>query len=151
MVIHQAKSCDFVKLVCPFLFASSQYMSTLFFCACPSMSAGPRYCFCVRFLTPWQFFICCCRNSWLSTFLCIGRQHSRSICIHVKCIPSIRGQEMVFVLQDPQVSSISSTYGSDFAFFQPFWCHPRLPIRTILVFDEQTDIPSSVFFPSKSN
>ena len=57
-------------------------------------------------------------------------------------------KKLMLVLQDPQVSSISSTRPySDF--FNQFLCHPRTPIRIICVFDEQTDIPNSVFFPIK--
>ena len=44
-------------------------------------------------------------------------------------------------------SSISSTWEPYSASFQPTLCRPRIPIRIILVFDEQTDIPNSPLFP----
>ena len=46
-----------------------------------------------------------------------------------------------------QGSSSSSTLNCGFAFFHTFLCHPRIPIRISLVFDEQKDIPKSVLFP----
>ena len=54
---------------------------------------------------------------------------------------------MMLVLEDQQVSSISSTWEPCSAFFQPFWCHPRKPTNTILVFGGQTDILNLVLFP----
>ena len=54
---------------------------------------------------------------------------------------------MILVHLDPQVPSISSTLEPFSGFFQPFWCHPRIPTRIIIVFDEQTDIPNSEPIP----
>ena len=54
---------------------------------------------------------------------------------------------MMSVLQDQPVSSISSTWDSDSAFFQTFLCHPRIPTSVILVFDDKIDIPNSLLFP----
>ena len=50
----------------------------------------------------------------------------------------------MLVSQGPRFSSISSTWEPCSALFQPFFSHQRVPIRIILVFGEQTDIPSSV-------
>ena len=44
-------------------------------------------------------------------------------------------------------SFISSTREPYSASFQTFWCHPHVPIRIILVFDEQKDIPNAVLSP----
>ena len=54
---------------------------------------------------------------------------------------------MKLVRQDQHVSSISSTWEPYSASFQPFKYRPRIPIRTILVFYEQMDIPNSALFP----
>ena len=43
--------------------------------------------------------------------------------------------------------SIPCTQEPFSAVFQPLSCHPRIPTRTIVVFGEQEDIPSSVLFP----
>ena len=57
---------------------------------------------------------------------------------------------MLLVRQDPQVPSVSSTLDPYSAFFQPFWCQPRLPKRTIFVFGEQKDMPSPKLFSPNS-
>ena len=54
-----------------------------------------------------------------------------------ECTLSTHGQEMMLVLQDPPVSSSFSTLDSYATFFHSFPYHPRIPIRIILVFDEQ--------------
>ena len=56
-----------------------------------------------------------------------------SVCIHAECIPSTRGQEMMWVRQYPHVSAIlmASTYTD----------------RKNLVCDERTYIPNSEFSP----
>ena len=55
-------------------------------------------------------------------------------------------QEMMWVHQDPLFSFISSTGEPSSASFQPFFCRPRFPIKTIPVFNynQQTDIPNSI-------
>ena len=45
----------------------------------------------------------------IRTFFCVHRWWFRSACIHVECIPNIRGREMKLVPQDQHSSSISST------------------------------------------
>ena len=50
-----------------------------------------------------------------------------------------------FVIQP--ISSISSTLGWGFAFFQPFFCHPRIRMRIDFAVDAQISIPNSVLFP----
>ena len=57
-----------------------------------------------------------------------------------------------------EVGSSRSTFyikffhmGAIFSAFQPCWYHPHLPLRIILVFDKQKDIPNVVLFHSSSN
>ena len=74
-------------------------------------------------------------------------QYVRSICIHVECIPSTRGQEMMSVLSDLPISSVASTWSGGFAIFQPFFCRPRVQTRIDRAFDVQKGIPNSVLSP----
>ena len=56
-----------------------------------------------------------------------------------------------------EVGSSRSTFfinffhmGAMFRFFQPWWCHPRTSMKTILVSDERTSIPNSILFSHPS-
>ena len=78
---------------------------TVSFDAFSSMSfhvAGPRYCFCVTFQLLQQNYV-------IQTSLYAVQLLFHAVCIHAEYIPSIHGQEMMSVHQDPHVSSISST------------------------------------------
>ena len=70
-----------------------------------------------------------------------------SVYIHAECIPSIHDQEMNLAHQDQPVASISSTWESYSASFQSIYNRPRIPIRIILLFDEQIDLHNSVLLP----
>ena len=51
---------------------------------------------------------------------------------------------MMLVHQDQLFSSISSTWKP---YVDSFQFHPHTPIRVIVVFNDQIDIPSSILFP----
>ena len=53
----------------------------------------------------------------------------------------------MWVRQDQRFSWISSACEPNFASVQSIWCHPRIPTRIIIVFDELKHIPNSVLFP----
>ena len=59
--------------------------------------------------------------------VCTPQQQFLAAWIHVECIPNPHGQEMVLVLQDRPVSSMSSTWDSYSASFQKFWYHEHNP------------------------
>ena len=129
-----------------FLFANSQYCSTHFSHALSSHVTTRQL---LRQVSPTQAFFCLFQQKIRDSnmLLCCSIIVSLSLRFHVECIPSTHGQDMVVVLQDLQVSSISSTWDS--YSFHTFWCHPRTPIRIITVFDEQIDLPNLVLFPFK--
>ena len=52
----------------------------------------------------------------------------------------------MLVHQKQRLSSMSSTW-EPFLLLSCHFCHPRIPIRINLVFDEQRNIPNSVLFP----
>ena len=66
-------------------------------------------CSCVRFLPPKLFFELLQEKFLIRTSSCIPQWYSRSICIRVEYIPSTHGQEMMSVLPDQSISSMSST------------------------------------------
>ena len=72
---------------------------------------------------------------------------NKTVCIHAGCIPSVHGQEMMWIRQYPHFSSFSTWPYS--ASFHPFWCHPHLFTEITLVFDERPYIPSSVLSPTQ--
>ena len=146
-MVVQALSCNFEQLL-SFFFATSQYTFHAFL-------RMPFHCHQTKLLfsrelspTPviFQLFL---GRFVIRTSFCVP-QCSRSICIHVKYIPSASGQGMRSVLQDQPPSSMSSTQDQDSAFFQQFFKgHPRIPIRIILVFDGKEAFPIRHLFPSK--
>ena len=109
------------------MFASSQHLSTQF-SACPSMPLDHATVFPGGFFPPWYSAVASAEirdsNMFLHSSIMI-----RSACIHVECIPNIRGQVMKLVHQDQHSSSISSTCEPCSASFQPSWYHTRIPIR----------------------
>ena len=143
-MIIQAKKWNFVQLLCLFV-----HQLVISFNALLSMSFHVvwwRDRCCVRMLRHTQFSVAGAEIRDSNPSLYISQQCSRSVRIHVACIPNTHGQEMMLVLQDPQVSLISSTWESYSAFFQSFWCRPHIPIRTILAFGEQKGTPNSELF-----
>ena len=109
-----ARTWNFVQL----LFATS-------FNAFLSMSfhvARQATVFAGCFSHPGNCLSCSSRNSWFQHLGCVPRQCSRSICIHVECISSTRGQEMLSVLPDQPASSLPTTQDSDSVFFHPLLC-----------------------------
>ena len=105
----------------------------------------PRDCFCVRSFPAQVIFQLQQQKFVIRTFLCTDQWLSRSLYIHVQCIPDTHGREMMLVRQDLHFSSTSSTWDSDSAFFDTFLCLPRFPTRISLVFDEHMDIPNRYF------
>ena len=79
----------------------------------------------------------------IRTFLGDGQSHSRASCIHVEYIPNTHGHEMMLVLRDPQVSSISSTWEPHSAFLISSTCTDGSGLAS----DEQQDLPNSVLLP----
>ena len=106
----------------------------------------PSDCFCVRFLPPRQFLSCSRRNSWSEhvsvcfndTFVRLAFALSASQIDVAKkwCLFSKIDQFHQFLQHGTQILLISSQ----------FWSHPRIPTRTILVFDERKDVPKAALF-----
>ena len=139
-MIIQARTWNFTELLHFFV---CQFTVSLY--AFSSMSfhvVGTRYCLCVTFFATPVIFLLLQHKYGIQTSLKIVQQLFHLVCIPSECIPNFHGQKMMWVHQDPQVPSMSSTWEPYFAFFQRFWCHRRIPMRIIMVFDEPTDIPN---------
>ena len=132
VVIIQARSWDFVQLFCLFIRQFTISFNALF--RMTFHIVRPRDSFCVRRLQPSNFSVALAENRdsnifvYCSIMISFGL-HSRWV--HPKHTWS---------------RSISASLHPYFAFFQPCWCHPRFPTRTILVSDVQKDIPNSLLF-----
>ena len=61
--------------------------------------------------------------------------------------PSVRDQEMKFVGQDQCFFINFFHMGAIFCFFPTIKCHPRIPTRIFIVFDEHINILNSVLLP----
>ena len=105
--------------------------------------------FCVRFFPILIIFSCFRRTSWFEHFSVLFNNTFVRLAFTLSASQICVAKERMLVLQDRQVSSISSTWERCSPFFQSFWCHPRTPIRTMFVFDEQTDIPNAGLLPSQ--
>ena len=80
---------------------------------------GPRYHLSIHFPRIWQLFLLLLRIFVNRTFVCTRRRRYCSVCIRVECIPDTRDQEVTFVHQDPQFSSISPTWEPNSTSFLP--------------------------------
>ena len=130
----QVKSWDFVQLLFFCQFAISR--NALF-----RMS---RDSFCVGFFPLRQFFSRSSRNSWFEHFLYSSTKGVIRFAFTL-CTSQMHMVKKWFSCSKiDQFHLSSSTWEPYAAFFQSF---SRMPIRIILVFDEQIDIPSSVHFP----
>ena len=119
MMIIQAKSWNFVQLL-SFLCASSQYLPTCF-CAWPSVSEDHATVFAWDFPTLETFLSCSSRNTWFEHFsVFIDNMKFHSVCIHVEYIQNIHRKDMMSVISDVPISSISSTHNWGVAFFHAF-------------------------------
>ena len=69
------------------------------------------------------------------------------MCIHVECIPSTHGQEMMSVLQINPFHQFLPPRTEVLLSSSQRLCHPRQQIGTDLAVDAQMSIPKSVLFP----
>ena len=118
-----------------FLFASSQYIFYVLFRVSFHV-VGPRDSFCVKILPSWYFFSCSGRYSWFEHFLVLTDN------VFVRFTFTLSESQMYMIETWCWYVKINKfhqvlPHWSHTLFFQPFWCHPRIPKRTILVFDEQ--------------
>ena len=123
VMVVQAKSWDFVQLLCLFVCQLTMSFNANF--RMTFHVVGPRDRFCVKCLPVSNMFL----NSSIVVFVRLASRW-----LH----PKFDGQEMMWVHRDPRVSAL----------FQPFFHQPRKPIRTIVVTDEQTFV-IRYYFPSK--
>ena len=132
MMLIQARTWNFVQVLCLFV---RQF--TIFLNSFLSMSfnvVGPRNRFCVKFFPPLYFFSCSSRNSLSEHFsVFINNDFVR---LPFTLSASQIGQEMMLIHEDQHSSSISSIWEPHSLSFQPFWCHPHVPIRIILKWNE---------------
>ena len=125
-------------------FESVQRTSAVFCTSC--YVVGPRDSFCVKILPSWYVFSCSGRNSWFEHFLVLTDN------VFVRFTFTLSASQICMIETWCWFVKINKfheflPHWSHILFFQPFWCHPRIPIRTILVFDEQIGIRNSVLFP----
>ena len=96
----------------------------------------------VTFQLPQQKYV-------IPTSLYIVQSLLHSVCIHVEYNPSFHGHGHEIGSSKSTFFIYSFTWEPYSATYQPFGCHPRVPMRRILVFDEQKDIPNLVLFPNQ--
>ena len=99
-----------------------------------------------EFSQPSTFFRCSGRDSWfahVSVFI-----NNTFVRFAFTVSASARGQEMMSVLPDQPISSMSFTFGLRFCLLPAiFLCHPHFQVGIDLAFDAQIGIPSPVRFP----
>ena len=148
LMIIEARTWICVSVAPLFLFVSSQYRSTHFW-ACPSMALDHATNFAWGFSQPGKTSVVPAEIRDFKHFWIFLNDFIR-FAFTLKYIPILRGQEMKLVPQDPRVSSISSAWEPFSAYFQPFFCNPRTPTRTILVFRWTKRHAQFGTFPSRS-
>ena len=112
-------------------------------------AVGPRDRFRVR--SPHQVTFQLLRRRFANrTCFIIHQQYVRSICIDNECIPNTCGQEMMSVLPDQPISSISDHRIEVLLPSSQYLSHPHTQVGIDFAVDAQIGIPSSVLFPSWS-